>query len=234
MTTDEMLAEARAHVEHFGKHLPTVVDPAGISLRAKIPFNALCAREGLLWRIEELGRAACDCYGRRDVVAAIVLTRAVVECAAALWHLMELVDHQVSKGIESDLHQKVLALLLGQRLDPSGSQAVNVLTMLGRINKAIPGVSHSYDLLSEYAHPNWSGTAGSYSEIDREQVLTKFGRGLRNPDRHYRVGLSGLNGALGLFEYSYGRIGDLMPAFVQCCEAALDRGAHGQETAGAS
>ena len=60
-------------------------------MSAKIPFKALCYREGLIWRMEELSRSACDCYERGDAVAGITLTRSATETAAAAWFLYDLV-----------------------------------------------------------------------------------------------------------------------------------------------
>ena len=42
--------------------LPSRVDPATVSTRAKIPFKALCVREVLLYRVSELADAALACY----------------------------------------------------------------------------------------------------------------------------------------------------------------------------
>jgi hypothetical protein len=81
---DEMLSEARARVRLIRDNLPTIVDPRSISYRAKTPFKALCYREGLIWRAEELARNACDCLERGDAVAGIILTRSVTETSAAV------------------------------------------------------------------------------------------------------------------------------------------------------
>lgn len=78
--------------------------------------------------------------------------------------------------------------------------------------------------MSEYAHPNWRGTADSYSEIDPKIYTTFFGKGLgEKPERHAGLGLRCLLGSLTLFELSYNRISALMPEFMAACEDALSR-----------
>ena len=42
-----LLKEAQARVQLLGENLPAIVDPASISLSAKIPYKALCFREGV-------------------------------------------------------------------------------------------------------------------------------------------------------------------------------------------
>jgi hypothetical protein len=222
-TTEKQLDEARARLRIFAKCLPTVVDPASISLSAKIPYKATCFREALIWRAEELGRTACEHYERGDVIAAILLTRGLTETAAAVWYLKELIERQLASGIETDLDEKMMALLMGHKNLRDMPQAINVLKFLDRVDKAIPGFRKSYDSMSEYAHPNWAGTSYVYSKDDRQRILTNFGRGIQPRELHAEWGLKCLVGSLQIFEFAYNEIADLMPRFIAACEADLER-----------
>jgi hypothetical protein len=224
-STVNLLSEARARAKVLADSLPVVVDPASISLRAKIPFKALCFREGLIWRTEELARSACDAFDRGDDVAGITLARSVTECAAACWYLHRLIAKHIDRPIDkAELNRKIEALLLGsKRDDDEMPEAVNVLTFLQQVDNTIPGVLRSYQNMSEYAHPNWGGTAIAYSRNDHEKILTHFGKRMRdNPDMHSHLGLKALNGSLIMFEYAYNKISDQMPAFIAQCEADLE------------
>jgi hypothetical protein len=87
-----------------------------------------------------------------------------------------------------------------------------------------PAIDHrQYDILSEYAHPNWSGTTGLYSKIDRENFSVDFGQNPRDLESPKHVGVINLSVALGLFEHTYNDLGEEYPAFVRLCEAALDK-----------
>src|SRR4051794_23541149 len=123
MQFEQLLEEACARVQLLSGHLPSIVD-AAIST-AKMPYKVLCYREGLIWRIEELGRAACKSYDRRDDVAGIILTRAAAETAAALWYLKELIERQISNSLEKDLNDKLNRLLLGHKNLKNMPQAIN-------------------------------------------------------------------------------------------------------------
>jgi len=126
-----------------------------VSKTAKIPFNALCCREGLIWRAEELARSACDSFEKQDMVAGILLTRALFETAAALWHLKVTVKRQLEKAIEPDLEAQVLKIILGHRSEATLPNAISVLTFIDRLTESFPLTRKKYDVMSEYAHPNW-------------------------------------------------------------------------------
>lgn len=143
--TDELLLEARETVQTFSDSLPKSVDAKAIATRSKIPLKVLCYREGLIWRAEELARAACDCFERSDDVAGIILTRGVTETAAAAWYLRDLMQRQVEKGVQPDLDEKVMRLLLGHRNESDMPVAINVLNFLDAVDRTVPGVRKLYE-----------------------------------------------------------------------------------------
>jgi hypothetical protein len=218
---EKLLAEARERVKRFSENLPTLVDPAGISHKAKIPYKALCYREALIWRIEELSRSACRAFEEDDFLAGIVLSRSATEVASAIWYLKGLIERQIRNGVEADLDEKVMKLLLGSKSNKDMPEAVNVLTFVSKVSKDIPAFGKAYDSLSEYAHPNWSGTSFIYSKHDPENVLTNFGKDLRESSNYKIFGVQCLVGSLVLFESLYNQISDLMPDFVKACEGDL-------------
>jgi hypothetical protein len=218
-----LLLAARTRLSGIQRRLPTEVAAAGVSARAKIPFNALCCREALIWRAEELGRTACDSLEKQDVVAGVLATRALLETAAALWYLKEVIERQLRDGIEPHLEQKVLRLILGHKMHKGLPDPINVLTMISKLATTFPAVVSKYDAMSEYAHPNWTGSSFAFSKIDQEEKVVSFGRGLRGADHHTRLGLVCLMDSLEVAETAYNRIADLMQDFVIACEADLDR-----------
>ncbi len=215
------VAAARERLAALSSSLPTSIDHAGISLKAKIPYKVLSFREALIWRTEEVARCACDLLDRDDLASAIILTRATTENAAAIWYLFELIKKQVEVGIDADLDERVMRLLMGSRNNDQLPSAVQVLTMLDRANKVINGIRPSYDALSEYAHPNWSGVSSLFSRIHREEIFTSFGRNPRGSEGPKRMALAALIGSLEIFTHAYDSLSDLMPDFIRACEAEL-------------
>lgn len=219
--SDHILAEATARVQALSKSLPAQVDAASLSLTSKLPLKALAYREACLWRCEELARSAVNSFREGSTVSGIILTRAFTETAAGVWYLLELINRQLDNAVESDLDERLMRLLMGHKGEEGMPESVNVMTFIDRMNRRIPGLRRAYDRMSEYAHPNWPGTGSAYSEIDRESMITHFGR-RQNFEAHRVLGLSCLNGGLGLLEFAYNQLSDRFPAFITACEKSLE------------
>ena len=208
-----LVAKARAWVNTIRDSLPQSIDIAALGVKSKAPYQLLCTREAVIWRTEELARTACDALERDDFAAAAIMTRAVTENAAMTWSLLELLENRSKYGPEQ-LSELLMRRLAGSALWPKSPKPVHVLDLLRDIDKKITGVMASYNRLSEFVHPNWSGVAGLYSKIDKENFVTHFGRGLRDTGGSRDMIANALLGSLGTFEYAYNRISDLMPAFI--------------------
>lgn len=219
-----LLAEARVHVQHITANLPTAVDPLEMMewTTSKAPYWALCIREAQTWRAEEFARAACDMFERGDLVVGVSNVRGAVESVAAVWYLKCLMEAEIERGgAEDDIYDRLKQLLLGSRVEPALPQATNVITMLKRADKDVPGVWRNYELMSELAHPNYQGALGSFGKPDRETLITYFGRGIRKNLYPAKVGLRCLIGSLGLLEHAYNKIGDLNEPFSRACGKSL-------------
>jgi hypothetical protein len=79
------------------------------------------------------------------------------------------------------------------------------------VDRELPGFVEAYNLLSEFAHPNWLGVVALYSKHDPEKFRTKFGRGLAQSVYKLVHAL-----ALGLttLEIGYQLITHALPAFL--------------------
>lgn len=220
---DDDLKEARARADALRASLPASVDAAALGVWSKAPFQLLCTREALIWRTEELARTACDALERDDLTAAALLARATVESAALAWRLMEVLDDR-QKLSRQELNDILMKVLVGSRLWSDMPQALQILSCIDRMDKKVPGVRKSYDILSEIAHPNWRGVFGLYAKTDEPKFIARFGRGLRQNDRTKAPIVNALLGALGLFEFAYNRISDAMPDFLGELESIWPEG----------
>jgi hypothetical protein len=221
-TTDEWLAEADGRLALFEKNLPRQIDPIALS-RSKLPFKALSYRETLIWRVTELGRTAVENFKKDRVAAATLLTRAVVETTAALWYLRKKMTAALEAQALGDIDDYLMKLTYGTRVWEEFPAAISVLTFVDSVEKELEGFRKQYDSLSEVAHPNYSGTTGLFSKIDRDNMLVNVG-----PNAEYALGvvISGtgsLSAALFIFEHCYDKLADEFPAFVELCEAAIEQ-----------
>jgi hypothetical protein len=226
-----LMDEIRGRVELLESSLPKFVDAMAVSQTAKLPFKALLYREALIWRMAELVRGAFDSFTEDKLVSAILLTRAAVETSAALWYLCAKIANAVESNAVGDIDDYLMKLLIGIATGPPATAAsptdaiiprpVRVGDFLDQVEKDIKGFRHQYGILSDYAHPNWAGTALLYSKNDTENRVTEFGQNIRKANNTKRIGAGNLAVALQMFERSYNRIADLLPAFTALCETQI-------------
>jgi len=216
--------EIQERLKLLESSLPRRVDAMAVSPTAKIPFKALLYREALIWRMAELGRSALESFENDKLATAILLTRAAVETSAALSYLCAKVDAAVQSGTVGDTDEYLMKLTMGSRRDPAMPKAISVLTFVDHVEKEIEGFRKQYDALSEFAHPNWAGTALLYSKPDPANLWTDFGANIRAAESTKYVGVLNLSVVLMFFERSYNRVADLMPAFITLCETRSKAG----------
>lgn len=210
----DLLTEARQRQQHISANLPKGVDPLAFeNPSSKTPYVALCCREAQIWRAEEFARAACDLLERGDFVAGVTVVRSLTESVASIWFLMEKIETQIKKGLAPDIHEQLVTMLMGHKDQPGLPDAINVLTMIDKVDKKLPGFRKNYDRMSEFVHPNWSGALGAYGRRDPETLITHFERDAKKHDYGTRLALNSLIGALEMLEFAYNRILDLLPEF---------------------
>lgn len=179
-----------------------------------------------MWRAVELSRDAFECFMKEDSASAVVLTRAAMETTAALWTLRDKIEKALKLGSVADLGTYLARLRVGQGkgiAQPEEPKAIHVLDFVRAVEKDCKGFAHQYDSLSEFAHPNWSGTTGLYSVFDHDEGLAEFGRNIRGGESTKGIGLANLSVALLFFEHTYNRVAELMPPFIELCERELPK-----------
>ena len=226
--------EIRKNLELLESCLPERVDGWALSQMSKLPFKVLCYREALAWRMVELSRAAFEEFEKDKLAAAIVLTRAAVETSAALWFLCGKVEASVDSAEIGDIDDYLMKMNMGMATDPPTDpetgeavmpRPIKIGKFLDSVEKDIAGFNRQYGYLSEYAHPNWAGTVYLYSKLDKENGAADFGQNIRKPDGTKIIGVGNLSVALLIFERSYNRVSDLVPAFTKLCEERLKKAA---------
>lgn len=203
-----VLREARGFVETFGASLPDRVQAAALTLKSKIPFKAVSIRELLLHRVHALAGAAVELFESNRVIPAVILTRAVVETTAVMFTLHERLVRFLENQRTGELDDFLMRNLVGARNNPEMPISINILTLVDRVEKTIPGFRSSYDGLCECAHPNWAGAFGAYGEVDRQKLELKLGPSSRTAA--FSAGVSALSGALLTFHYYYNDSADLV------------------------
>lgn len=197
----EALSEARQLVADIATSLPESVDAASLSLGSKLPFKVISLRELLIHRVAALASPAISLFEGGHHVAAVVLTRALLETVALVFTLQRRLATYAEMFDGAALGEFVTNALLGSRSRDASHQANNVLTFVDHLNKEVTGFRSTYDALCEYAHPNWSGVLGSFGNVDAEKHILVLGASERT--RVFAVGVAALAGSLHAFMLHY-------------------------------
>jgi len=199
-----LLSECQKEIASLVDGLPDTVDPAGLSLKNKIPFKALSLQELLRHRLADLSQAALSMYSGSQVIPAFVLTRACIETSSLLYLLNVKVTRFLENHDEDALDGFLVRALLGNRDVEEGHSAINVLSAIDRVNKEYDGFRQMYDGLSEYTHPNYRGVLVSYGKVDTSEVMLKVGLLKRSISRS--IGLAPLLMSLTMFANCYNEL----------------------------
>jgi hypothetical protein len=215
----EHLAEITQCLASFQSRLPREFNFKALALaRSMSPYRAVVYRDTLMWRITELGQSALENFNQTRLSAAILLSRAAIETASALWYLQSKIAATVEADRLGDVDDDLVRLQLGTRVFEGPHLAINVLNFLDDVDKRFPGFRKCYEALSEYAHPNFPGTTGLYSASDFSESTVSFGAHASASRQAEVVGVGSLRVAMFMFDYCYAELDKLMPEFVAVCE----------------
>jgi hypothetical protein len=219
-TIEELLEETQHRVAALEANLPPQLDGYALSSETKLPFKAMWFRDALCWRMAQLSRSALDSFEKKKLASAILLTRASMETAAALWYLAEIVERVIKAKAIGEIDQRLIKLLLGTKTDTDLlPKAENVLNFVDCVDKTIAGFRHQYERLSEFAHPNWVGTALIFSRADKASGIAYFGELMRAENEAFYVGVGNLASALQIFQLSHTSLNEAKSEFIRLCEA---------------
>lgn len=210
------LTKAKELVTQLQERLTSTADPASLSHKSKLPFKVMSHREPLLYRMTELAELACHLYEVKKLVSAFILTRSAMETAAMLFFLQKKIRAVVDSGDVAHVDQSLMKMLFGSKDNKGPLEGYNILTAIECVDKEMPHFSESYASLSEFAHPNWSGTKGAYAKYDKEKVWLDLGSDVGEIPP--LIGLNPLIGSLEMFKLSYDWIGQLALQFIVICD----------------
>jgi hypothetical protein len=137
-------------------------------------------------------------------------------------YLAKKVDEAVSSDKPNGVDETAMNFLLGARWEDWDHKAVHIIKMIDWLNTELPGARALYDSLSEFAHPNWSGTAMSFSKADRPTLITYFGNYPRGPESIASQCVAALGLSLSLIEHYYERFSELFSSFSEFCKSHFE------------
>jgi hypothetical protein len=178
-TVADCLKKSRELVDVIASSLPNRIEIAGLPLNSKIPFKAVSLRELLFHRAAALAGPAVSLYEAGNMVSGVLLTRALMETVAVLVDLQTKLDSFLETKDEQSLDAFLMRCMFANRYEDDGKKdkyyTSSILSFIDRFDKKVEGFRATYDALSEYSHPNWSGLLGSFGSIDQANFIIDFG-----------------------------------------------------------
>jgi hypothetical protein len=170
------LDEAMAGLSVWKQHRRNKVSPLSKNVAYKPTFEADYYREIVFHRLIELIESAHHLYRSDLLIGSIVVARAAQETLSIMWFLnlklQKLADTKDIARFTKTMQQ----LILGWCEDPEFPEKVNVLTCIDAVDKRLGGkFRRHYDMLSEYSHPNYSGTMGAFGKPNHASLEVEIG-----------------------------------------------------------
>lgn len=175
------IEDARQAADSLRLSLPNEVKASALTLKSKTPFKALVLREALIHRVSSLTDGAISEFDATRWVSGTILIRAIAETASVLHSLEMKISEAIKIRNDNDLTEFLRRTMIASRSDKALPEAINVLNLIDKADKDFPGFRKIYDALSEYAHPNWCGVIGAFSEFNYDTYTVAFDTFKRRP-----------------------------------------------------
>jgi hypothetical protein len=185
---------------------------------SKIVIKILLLREVLTQRIFEIAQEAFNLFKENKIVPAIILTRSIVETSACIEYLYDSIDLSLKNNSTDKLEATLKKLFWGSKNNTKILKEVvapiNIIEIIRKVDKKYDGFLFSYEELSEFCHPNWSGCIGSYTEFLKDDPNVKIGLSDAVMGYPKATGLSSLEAAMELCLSANKKIGEVLGKFV--------------------
>lgn len=208
MSDEERLSLANEVATNIRESLPREIYAGYFTSESKIPYKATSFREVLIHRVSDLADVSITQLDEGKRVPAFVTIRSVVETSAMMYWLWKKTQDFLDNEDEGQYDEFLMRGMLGSRDGTTHHESFNILSAIDHLNREFEGLRKMYDSLCEYAHPNWAGVMGAYSEVNEESLTLYLGKDRASPPLVY--GLGPLIGGLFIFQEYYDEMGKVL------------------------
>lgn len=153
----------------------SVVSPLSKNIAYKPTFEADYFREAAFYRFIELIESSYSLYKSDLLVGSVVTARAAQETLAVIWFINSKLEHLSKTKDLTHFTETMNRLILDWSNDEEFPEKINILKCIDSVDKSLEGkFRQHYNTLSEYAHPNYSGTFGAYGKPNHETLEVAF------------------------------------------------------------
>ncbi|RLA81800.1 MAG: hypothetical protein DRG78_08665 [Epsilonproteobacteria bacterium] len=150
---------------------PKEIDVESMGGYDSIVAKYMLARAGLLHRALELAISADNSIENKQVVSSSLLIRALFETVSVFGYMYyKMINFNKIKDIK-EFDTSITNILYGTRDGTTDYVSVNILSMINKIDKEYPNYRSTYDRLSEYSHPNFTGASLLYGSPQKDAIV---------------------------------------------------------------
>lgn len=213
---EDGLAELAPTLESFRKRL---VPELGIREfpDAKVLWKVMSLYQCLIRRTLELIDGIEQSWDQQQHLISVTLARSLVETSAFTWNLTMGIERGVKERdlgiIDKFVMDQGHATRIPSWLEEGFPKATSILTLIDKMDRdldartgmsrmsAIGDVRHTYDLLSDFSHPNWLGVTSLYPTRDWDNMRYLFAPLTEETRRRLGGTLSGALASVIVMEY---------------------------------
>lgn len=180
----EKIEQAMEELSVWKQHRKTVASPLSKNIAYKPTFEADYFREAVFYRFIELIESSYSLYKSDLLIGSVVTARAAQETLAVIWFINSKLEVLSKTKDLPHFNETMKRLILGWSKDEEFPEKINVLKCIDSVDKSLEcRFRKHYEMLSEYAHPNYSGTFGTYAQPNHETLEVSFQAYSRSRER---------------------------------------------------
>jgi predicted methyltransferase len=145
ITLEKILDNSKIIVDGLKENLVSRVDPAEISLKAKIPTKVVIIREALLYRATDLAESSIFLLRDENLVSGACTIRAFQETVAIMFFINKKVKKAIRDKDVQHLDDALMKALVGSKVNENLPTPTNILTMIDKVDMEIETFRGTYD-----------------------------------------------------------------------------------------
>jgi hypothetical protein len=155
------------------------IEIEGLLLRSKQAWKVAVLQQVFIRRAVMLAQGCAEMWNAGNILGATLCARSLMETGAVFLDVRDQLRRLIDRGDIPGIDALVTSRTFGTKLEawltnPRDQPAINVMTMIAKLDKGVNGFSHHYALLSEFCHPNYLGHLGLFADLDTTTGRVEF------------------------------------------------------------
>lgn len=214
----ELIAGIEEAITSLESSLPTYLDGKTLSKTSKLPYKLASINYSYSYRFLVIAKTALQLFKNEEYLSSAILIRSSMETSSMLFYLLNKIEDFLNELNCEQIDSFMMKVLVGGKLKSDVYVIDNCLKAIDKVTKKkFDKFREMYDQLSEFAHPNWAGSAGYFSKIESEGIKEfNISKKMESP---FFI-LFPFSVSTALLVDSFENIQKIMPNFIKQCEVS--------------